>query len=52
MVPPFTLTKPHDLWHEPLLVKREVCETLELFKEKASRSKKGKKIMIKLMKKL
>ena len=28
LIPHLTITQGHDMWHEPLLVKREVVETL------------------------
>ena len=41
MQPPLTVSQCHDLWHEPVLEKREVVETIKQFKLAAA-SKKGK----------
>jgi hypothetical protein len=44
MGPHLKVTKCHDLWHEPLLVKREVCPTINKFKQASiSENRKGKK---------
>ena len=43
MVPPLLLTKAHNLWHEPTLVKRQVYETISEYRLASTSSKsKGK----------
>jgi hypothetical protein len=44
MNPYRTITQSHELWHEPLFVKREVCETISQFKSMAiGKNRKGNK---------